>query len=99
LEFEDWCNVIWSYESSFEIGKNLRQIRVWRGPYERYAWDCRAPTFRCGRTSVMVWDAFTSFDKRHLIIVPPDKRTTNDFVAIGYEATLSFIFYMITLNN
>ena len=26
--FEDWCNVIWSNESSFEIGKNLRQIRV-----------------------------------------------------------------------
>ena len=24
--FEDWCNVIWSNESSFEIGKNLRQI-------------------------------------------------------------------------
>ena len=50
--FEDWCNVIWSYESSFEIDKKLRQIIVWRRPYESYAWNCIAPTFKSGRTLV-----------------------------------------------
>lgn len=26
---KDWYNVIWTNKSSFEIGKNLQQIRVW----------------------------------------------------------------------
>jgi hypothetical protein len=38
--FEDWCNVIWLEESSFEIGKNSRQSKVWQRSYKRYAWDC-----------------------------------------------------------
>jgi hypothetical protein len=51
---------------------------VWQRPYERYAWDCIAPTFKSGRASVMVWGAFIGFDKRPLVIMPPDKRTTSD---------------------
>ena len=82
--------MIWSDESSFEIGKNLRQFRLWQlRPYKRYAWDCIAPTFRSGRTLVMVWGAFTNFDKCPLVIMPLDNRTTSNFVTIAFEAILS----------
>ena len=39
-EASDWMNVIWIDEASFEIGKNSRQVKVWRRPYEHYSWDC-----------------------------------------------------------
>lgn len=52
--FDNWGNVIWSDESSFEIGKNSRQIKVWHKSYDRYAWDCLAPSFKSHHTSIMV---------------------------------------------
>ena len=52
--FEDWCNIIWTDESSFETGKNSRQIRVWRKAYKKYNWDCIAPSFKSRRSSMMV---------------------------------------------
>src|SRR5207253_5486296 len=39
---EDWGRIIWTDESSFEIGKLSRQVRVWRRVYEKYDWDCLA---------------------------------------------------------
>ena len=27
-EVSDWMNVIWTYEASFEIGKNSQQVKV-----------------------------------------------------------------------
>ena len=51
-------------------------------------WDCTTPTFRSDGTLVMIWGAFTSFDKCPLVIMPLDKRTASDFVTIVYEATL-----------
>ena len=86
--------MIWLDVSSFEIGKNLRQIKVWWRPYERYAWYCIAPTFKSGCTSVMVWGTFTSFDKFPLVIMPLDKITSNDFVTIVYKATLSGFYFL-----
>lgn len=52
---QDWKNVIWTDESSFELEKTSRQIRVWRKTHEAYASHCLAPTFKSGRSSVMVW--------------------------------------------
>jgi hypothetical protein len=86
--------VIWSDESSFEFGKNVRQITMWRRPYKRHVWDCIAPTFKSGCTLVMVWDAFTRFDKCSLVVIPPDKRTTSNFVSIIYEATLRGFYFL-----
>jgi hypothetical protein len=67
---------------------------VWRRPYKRYEWDCIAPTFRSGRTLVMVWGALTGFDKCPLVIMSPDKRTTSNFVTIVYQATLSGLYFV-----
>nr|PNR50627.1 hypothetical protein PHYPA_009813 [Physcomitrium patens] len=92
--FEDWCNIIWTDESSFETGKNPWQIRVWRKAYEKYNWDCIAPSFKSGRSSVMVWGAFTGFDKSPLIIIPLDKSSARDFVTIVYEGVLSGFYFL-----
>lgn len=91
---EDWKKVIWTDESVFELGKNSRQIRVWRRVHERYHSNCLAPSFKSGRTSVMVWGAFTGFDKSPLVIIPPTRRSAVDFVELVYEGTLSGFYFM-----
>lgn len=91
---EDWKKVIWTDESSFEIGRNSRQIRVWRKSHERYDYKCLAPTFKSGRTSVMVWGAFSGFDKSPLVIIPPKSRSASDFVNLVYEGTLSGFYFL-----
>lgn len=90
----DWMHVIWTDEASFEIGKNSRQVKVWRRSYERYSWDCLAPIFKSGRTSVMIWGAFTGYEKCSIVIMPSDRRTSADFVDVVYEGRLSGFFYM-----
>jgi hypothetical protein len=52
---DDWRKVIWTDESSFEIGKLSSQPRVWRNTLEKYSKVCLAPAFKSGRTSIMVW--------------------------------------------
>ncbi|CAB4484415.1 unnamed protein product [Rhizophagus irregularis] len=49
----DWAQVIFSDESSVEIGKQSRQIRVWRHTGERFNTECLTPIFKSGRKSVM----------------------------------------------
>ena len=92
--FEDWCNIIWTDESSFEIGKNSRQIRVWWKAYEKYNWDCIAPSFKSGCSSVTVWGAYTGFDKSPLVTIPSDKRSSSDFVTIVYEGVLCGFYFL-----
>jgi hypothetical protein len=91
---EDWYKVIWTDESSFELQKNSRQIRIWRKPHEKYLAECLAPTFKSGRTSVMVWGAFTGFDKCPLVIMPQGERSAAHFVKNVYESTLSGFYFM-----
>jgi hypothetical protein len=90
----DWKNVIWTDESSLELGKMSRQIRVWRKPHEVYASQCLAPTFKSGRSSVMVWGAITGFHKNPLVLMPEGERTTNDFIRNVYDGTLSAFYFM-----
>ena len=84
----DWRNIMWTDESSFEIGKYSRQVTVWRRPNERYFSDCLAPSFKSGRTSVMIWGAFSGYQKCLLIVMPPHRRTASDFINIVYEGCL-----------
>ncbi|GBC13583.2 IS630 family transposase [Rhizophagus irregularis DAOM 181602=DAOM 197198] len=46
---------IFSDKSSVEIGKQSRQIRVWRHTGERFNIECLTSTFKSGQKSVMVW--------------------------------------------
>ena len=50
--------------------------------------DCLTPTFKSGRTSIMVWGAFTSTYKLPLIAMPPNRRTAINFVEIVYDGVL-----------
>src|ERR1041385_8319180 len=63
----DWAQIIFSDESSVEIGKQSRQIRVWRSVGERFNTDCLTSTFKSGRKSVMVWECFTGGIKGPLV--------------------------------
>ena len=75
-------------KSSFEIGKNLEQIRTWRNLYKGYAWDC-IPTIKSNYNSTMAWSAFIGFDKWPLIIMPPKKRKAQHFITIVYKGALN----------
>ena len=37
----------------------------------------------------MVWGAFTGYDKCPIIVIPPNKQKSKDFVDIVYESRLS----------
>jgi transposase len=64
---EDWYRVIFSDEASVEIGRQSRQLRVWRRVGERFNADCLSPTFKSGRQSVMVWGCFAGGLKGPLV--------------------------------
>jgi hypothetical protein len=85
---EEWKNVIWTDEASFELGKNSRQVRVWRKCDEAYNEDCLAPTFKSARMSVMVWGAIALGKKSELVIMDADKRTAQNFVDQVYDGPL-----------
>ena len=85
---EDWERIIWTDESTFEIGKNLRQVRVWRTANERYSSNCIVPTFKSGRTSLMIWGAFARGQKSKLVFMLKNRRSAKDFVEVVYEGEL-----------
>ena len=84
---------MWTDESTFEIGKNSLQIRVWRKAYECYHYNCIAPTFKLGRATIMVLETFIAFTKCYLVLIPPEKRKALDFVDIVYESALEPFYY------
>jgi hypothetical protein len=76
---ENWKKVIWTDESTFEVGKFSRQILVWQKSDERY---------KLGRTSIMIWGGFTATYKLSLIHMPPNRRIDVDYVEIVYDGVL-----------
>lgn len=85
---EDWKKVIWTDESTFEIGKISRRIVVWRRNKERYASQNLVPTFKSGRTSMMVWGAFIGSRLSTLVTMPKNLRKAVDFVEVVYKGEL-----------
>lgn len=81
----NWKKVIWTNESSFEIGKQYQQVMVWRTTREKVKSSCLVPTFKSGRSSIMVWGAFIGERTSPLVIMPPKRRTAKDFIEIVYE--------------
>ena len=80
--------VCWTDESTFEIFKDLGQILVWRTTYERYSSSSVVPTFKSGRTSLMIWGGFGGDKKSELVFMPKDRRKTIDFVELVYDGHL-----------
>jgi transposase len=77
---EEWSKVIWTDESSVELGKQSRQVLVWRSPGEEYNKDCLAPTFKSGRQSLMMWSCMAYGKLGPLIFLPHDHRDGKAYV-------------------
>jgi transposase len=90
MTVDDWKHVLWSDESSFEIGKNSRQIHVWRFPSERFESSCIVPSFRSGRQTVMVWGCFMWGERGPLAILPKGSINGTDYVKVMEEAMFDF---------
>jgi hypothetical protein len=67
---EEWKRVVWADEFTFEIGKNSRQIHVWKTADERYSSSYIVPTFKSERTSLVIWGAFVGGQKWNLVFMP-----------------------------
>jgi transposase len=78
----DYERIIWTDEASVELGKESRQCKVWRRPGERYIEDCLVPTFKSGRTSIMVWGCIAYGQRGPLVRIPPDRRKGLDYVEL-----------------
>jgi hypothetical protein len=80
LTMMDWNRIIWTDESSVEVGKQSRQCIVWRKPGERYRKECLVPTFKSGRQSVMVWGCISYGMRGPLVRIPLGMRKGTDYV-------------------
>jgi len=78
----DWERIIWTDESSVEIGKESRECTVWRRPGERYNKECLVPTFKSGRQSIMVWGCISYGRRGPLVRIPSDQRKGVDYVQL-----------------
>src|SRR6185369_4506371 len=78
----EWSSIIWSDESSVEIGQSSRRELVWRKAGERYNSDCLRPTFKSGRKSVMVWGCFVGDRLGPLVICKEGCMNSDDYIKI-----------------
>ena len=74
FKMEDWKHLIWTDEASVEIGKQSRQVLVWRRPDEKHLDKCLSPTFKSGRQSLMVWGCIAHGRLGPLIRIPKNQR-------------------------
>ena len=70
---EEWKRIIWTDEATVEIGRDSRARRVWRTKHEEFHHSCIKPTFKSGRTSVMIWGAIAHGRLGPLFIFPKGK--------------------------
>ena len=89
-----WNNVIWTYESSFEMEKLLWKMKVWHKVYKHYKWKCLVPTFKLDCVLVMIWDAFLGFHKNPLILMPPRRWKATHFIDNVYKRVLNGLYFL-----
>jgi transposase len=87
---EEWKKVIWSDESSVELGLSSRKIMVWRSQGERYKADCLAPNRRSGRISVMFWSCFWQDELGPLVALPKGSINSTKYCKILEEHLFPF---------
>jgi transposase len=78
----DWKCVIWTDESSVEIGKDSRRGWVCRRPGEIYEEKCLKPTFKSGRTSLMIWGCMAYGELGLLVRILKEERSGVDYVRL-----------------
>lgn len=70
----EWDRVIWTDECSFKVGKNSGRLRCWRRPNEAFTPKCLRPTFKSGRSSLMVWGCITKGRKGPLVFLEREEK-------------------------
>lgn len=85
---EEWSRVIWTDEASVELGRESKRVNVWRKEGEEWDPQCLAPTFKSGRTSVMIWGCMMRDKLGLLVIMPKDRRTGGDYVELVLNGAL-----------
>lgn len=87
---DEWEKVIWSDESTVELGLSSRKIKVWRNVGERYIPQCLAANNRSGRISVMFWSCFWRSELGPLVALPQGKINSNRYCEILEEDLFPF---------
>ena len=87
---EDWKHIVWTDESIFEIGRNTRQIHVWRNPSECFNTACLTPSFKSGRKSMMIWGSFMWGKCGPLVILPEGHFNGRKYIDILEKHFLDF---------
>jgi hypothetical protein len=67
---QDWRRVIFTDECAIQIGKDINRYYTIRRPGQEYQAKHLQPTFRSGRTSLMVWGAIAYGKKWPLVRLP-----------------------------
>jgi hypothetical protein len=63
-------------------------VYIWKTEFKRYHFECLTPTFKNGRTFVMIWENFVGNQKSNLVFMPPCRRTATDFIETVYDIEL-----------
>lgn len=85
----EWSKIIWTDEMSFKIGKDAWITLVWRPPNQQYEPQYLKPSFKSGRTSLMLWGAIAY---NTLIRIPPNCRKALDYINIVLEGPLQYFY-------
>ena len=94
---EEWKRIIRTDEASVEIGRDSRARRVWRTNDEEFHHSCIKPTFKSGRSSVMIWGAIVH-DRFGPLFVFPEGRIKS---AVYVDDILKgpFIVFYTSISN
>jgi len=87
---ERWKKIIWSDESSVELGFSSRHTKVWRMKGERYEPYCLASNRRSGRISVMFWSCFWQNELGPLVALPKGRIDSIKYCEILEEHLFPF---------
>lgn len=86
-----WAKVIWSDESSIQIGFDARQIMVFRRPGEQLLPECLRSSFKSKRVNIMVWGCFAWDRLGPLIICESGGIGGDEYFEILSDGLLSFV--------
>ena len=96
---QHWKKVIWTDEMTFEVGKNYRLVLVWRPPGQQYNPKYLAPTFKSGRSTLMVWGAIAHVIPGPLVKMPKGQCSALDYIRIVMWGPLGHFFEAVLSKN
>jgi len=96
---DEWRNILWTDELSFEIGKNSRQVKVWRDSQSKFAAKNLVLTFKSGCVLTMVWGSFFGNKKGSLVVFPPCQHKAVEFIEKIYKKHLIPFLTRVNLNH